>query len=501
MEHLDGPTLATVIARDGGLGQARAIAIATQIARGLSHAHERGIVHRDLKPGNVMLVAEDDESDVVRLLDFGIARVGAASQLTRAGTVMGTPQYMAPELFNGDEADARADLYALGVMLFELVTGDVPFEAGSLGAFANMHKNEPVPAMLAKARGPSCSPELEAIARRLLAKAPDDRYPSARAVIDALRAVGASGVAQTKTVNVALPVIGFPATERIHRAIQRGAPAYNAGDHDACFATYRHAAEELVNAGLRLDTRIAAAARLSVAIARADRADSPTAAAWDLRYAFDDLLHAGGLRGGDALESELTAAALIAAPRYAAGDLDLVGEFYLTFARWLAHSLREKGGSAAVFATLEQGLALADATRGGRFALGPVSHVLDALRAGVRATTPPLPSVTGRIGDIFTGADAIVERIIAAIAQGAPAFNQGNVEGCYRIYRQTAESVLFDAAQAPGGAEVAELMRTALAASEALEASQAAWVLRHAFDSLIKTESASGTLVSPRGRA
>src|SRR5262249_27017303 len=158
---------------------------------------------------------------------------------------------------------------------------------------------------------------------------------SAQAVIQALKGIDlrARPSQAPAAPSLALPLIGFSGSERIHRAIQIGAPAYNAGDHDGCYAAYGAAAGELVREGLRPDTRLASASRLQVGLRRAARRTSSTEAAWDLRYAFDDLLQAESLRpASSALVTELNAAALVAAPRYAMGDLDLVGEYYVEFA-------------------------------------------------------------------------------------------------------------------------------------------------------------------------
>jgi len=188
MEYLDGKSLSTAIAQEGAMSAARATDIVRQVARGLAHAHERGVVHRDLKSPNVMLITEDDEPDVARILDFGIARLAQAAPMTEAGMVLGTPEYMAPEQFrDAASADARADLYALGVIFYEMLAGVTPFEANSLAEIALAHVHQPPPAV--RARNPSAEVprEVEEVLMRLLAKTPDERYASARAVVEALR--------------------------------------------------------------------------------------------------------------------------------------------------------------------------------------------------------------------------------------------------------------------------------------------------------------------------
>ncbi len=152
MEFLEGRSLREVVMKDGPLPPARALAITDQVCASLSDAHGRGIVHRDLKPDNVMLIQIGKRSDVVRVLDFGIAKLRdeqgdiTAMPMTRAGDLLGTPQYMAPEQIRGEKVDARTDVYALGAMLYEMVTGRLPFEGPSLMAILSKHLTElPVP--------------------------------------------------------------------------------------------------------------------------------------------------------------------------------------------------------------------------------------------------------------------------------------------------------------------------------------------------------------------
>lgn len=140
MEFLQGETLARRFRRVGRLGVAQSIRIARQVGRGLREAHRQGFVHRDLKPSNIMLVPEDDESDIVKLIDFGIGKVvQARSQATdleeedrtRVGLLLGSPRYMAPEQIRGEAVEPRTDLYGLGIILFQALTGRVPFEHAS----------------------------------------------------------------------------------------------------------------------------------------------------------------------------------------------------------------------------------------------------------------------------------------------------------------------------------------------------------------------------------
>ena len=198
MELLDGPSLAEVIRpgldghEPGGgpgrpLAPARALAILRQILRALAEAHGRGIVHRDLKPENVVLVERDGQPDWVKIIDFGIAKITAPAgvtprpgeALTAAGVVFGTPEYLSPEQAMGEEADGRADLYAAGVMLFEMLTGRRPFEASSRVEILSMHLVHEVPSVRAVAPDADVAPEVEALVRRAMAKKRDDRFPDA----------------------------------------------------------------------------------------------------------------------------------------------------------------------------------------------------------------------------------------------------------------------------------------------------------------------------------
>lgn len=160
-----------------------------QIASALAFAHEQGIVHRDLKPNNVLL----DERDNAYLTDFGIAKMLAgATRLTATGNVLGTPAYMAPEQWRGDPVDARTDIYALGIMLYEMVLGQLPFQGDTPYTLMYKHFNDAPPPP--RQKNPALDPRVEAVILRALAKDPDDRYQSAEDVAEdfarAVRAVG-----------------------------------------------------------------------------------------------------------------------------------------------------------------------------------------------------------------------------------------------------------------------------------------------------------------------
>ena len=178
MEYLTGMSLASVIEKFGPLPEARAIYVACQACLALEEAHAAGIIHRDLKPHNLHLTHMPDELDFVKLLDFGIARLREASHaepLTVAGLMVGTPSYLAPELWLGGVADERSDIYSFGVTLHVMLTGVTPFEGWSLQQLQIAHVRNLPPAL----RVPRGSP-IEAILLQCLARSPDERIQTVR---------------------------------------------------------------------------------------------------------------------------------------------------------------------------------------------------------------------------------------------------------------------------------------------------------------------------------
>jgi eukaryotic-like serine/threonine-protein kinase len=202
MEYLEGRTLAQEIRDKGKIGPERACDIARQVCRSLREAHTMGIVHRDLKPGNVFLCKHDDEGDFCKVLDFGLAKAAkieddTGNNLTRVGQVMGSPRYMAPEQIQGKEIDARADIYALGCVLFAMVTGKPPFDRPTEIATMMAHMSDPVPEIASLHPDLVLPQGLEAIVMRCLEKNPDDRFGSMEEVISALRIVAPGVTAYT----------------------------------------------------------------------------------------------------------------------------------------------------------------------------------------------------------------------------------------------------------------------------------------------------------------
>jgi eukaryotic-like serine/threonine-protein kinase len=179
MELLEGQSLATMIRRGGPLPAARALEIVRQIAEALGAAHERSIIHRDLKPDNIHISPAEGGRVRVTIVDFGLAKVIGASRLTRAGMVFGTPHYMSPEQAMGEATDHRADVYALGVVMYEMFTGRVPFEADSyMGVLTKHMYMAPTPP--SDLPGTARLGALEGILLRCLQKKPENRYPNLR---------------------------------------------------------------------------------------------------------------------------------------------------------------------------------------------------------------------------------------------------------------------------------------------------------------------------------
>jgi serine/threonine protein kinase len=191
MELLPGVDLGQLILREGPLPLGRLGRIMDQVLAALDEAHAHGIVHRDLKPGNIMLTSRRDDPDFVKVCDFGIAKAQSAPEgaeaLTLKGLVCGTPEYMSPEQARGEDVDGRSDLYSVGVILYQLVTGELPFTASSPVGILSKHLAEmPLPPTIRRP-GLSIPPGLEAVILHALAKEPGDRPASAEQLRAALR--------------------------------------------------------------------------------------------------------------------------------------------------------------------------------------------------------------------------------------------------------------------------------------------------------------------------
>jgi tRNA A-37 threonylcarbamoyl transferase component Bud32 len=200
MEYVRGTSLQEVLEKEHRLDIPRAAKIVEQVLSGLGHAHELGIIHRDIKPANIMVTSQTGLGEQVRILDFGLARLAEGSTKLTTGIVVGTPNYMAPEQCKGGDIDARTDLYACGVMLFEMLTGRKPFLADDPLQVVRKHLLEPPPTMHAVEPRVDFG-ELEAVVAKALAKSPGERYESA---VEMSKAVEVAAAKHVKTSAAAL---------------------------------------------------------------------------------------------------------------------------------------------------------------------------------------------------------------------------------------------------------------------------------------------------------
>jgi eukaryotic-like serine/threonine-protein kinase len=207
-EYVEGENLKELLQRTGPLPIRDALLLALQMARALSFAHGRGLVHRDVKPQNVLLNADGQ----AKMTDFGIAREVDVQGVTITGTVLGTSEYIAPEQARGQQVDQQTDVYSLGVVLYELLTGSVPYEGENFVTVALRHVNEPVPSVLE--RRPEVPPRLALAVERAMAKSPDDRFSSMDELVGELETCLADldPISEEATMIARRPVV--PAAQR-----------------------------------------------------------------------------------------------------------------------------------------------------------------------------------------------------------------------------------------------------------------------------------------------
>lgn len=203
MEYLQGRNLARTVREEGPMDPFRALDIMGQACGALEEAHEAGIIHRDLKPENIFLTTQGGIPDFPKVLDFGLAKVTekqmrpGSLNITRDGMVFGTPEFMSPEQAQGDPLDGRADIYALGVILYEILTGKLPFDATRPMEYMELHIDAPPIPLHERAPTRPFPAGLEPVLMRALAKAPDERHPSAAAFGEDLRRVAEEGRGRT----------------------------------------------------------------------------------------------------------------------------------------------------------------------------------------------------------------------------------------------------------------------------------------------------------------
>ncbi|HEY5962067.1 MAG TPA: serine/threonine-protein kinase [Polyangiaceae bacterium] len=237
MEYLSGRDLAAELTESGTIAPERAVRIALQMCRALAVAHARGVVHRDLKPENVFLHVTEEGDEVVKIVDFGIAQLKGKEdseaghtrkrRLTRTGMIFGTPEYMSPEQAKGTAVDLRSDIYALGIILYEMVTGAVPFTGTTFMAVLTAHLTQPTPPIDAIAPGTAISNELEQAIMRSLEKDPGQRYQSMRELASALQFASEGRVAAPLGGLLPLPEVNVGSFRPARSGSSATAPQFN----------------------------------------------------------------------------------------------------------------------------------------------------------------------------------------------------------------------------------------------------------------------------------
>ena len=212
-ELVDGENLKQLVQREGALPVRRALQIGVAVGRALAFAHANGLVHRDVKPQNVLI----DREGKAKVTDFGIARSLDVDGVTRTGTVLGTSNYIAPEQASGQQVDTLTDVYSLGCVLFELLTGDVPFEGENFVSVALKHVNDPAPRVIDRRHDVPL--RLSNAVEHAMAKHAEDRFPSMDAFVDELEACLATlGAGADADATHILPASPIPAPQRQRRA-------------------------------------------------------------------------------------------------------------------------------------------------------------------------------------------------------------------------------------------------------------------------------------------
>ncbi len=258
MELADGVSLGRAIRLEAPFGPRRAVRVASQIAAAMARAHELGVLHRDLKPANVVLSHRRGEPDVVKVLDFGLAKILGHDDddtLTKAGLIFGTPEYMSPEQAVGGKVDGRCDVYALGAILYEMLVGRPPFRGEGVFETVRMHVAEPPPAPRDVRSDVLVPPMLEGVVLRCLEKRPEGRFESAAHLERVLAAIAAQ-LDRVPGAGEVEPDSGLPdsrqATMTVDRAALLDAGEAASAEHEQL---RRHRKETLRRASARLSGR------------------------------------------------------------------------------------------------------------------------------------------------------------------------------------------------------------------------------------------------------
>jgi len=218
MELLEGKNLNQTVRKEGPLTAERAIPVLIQVCGALQEAHDLGIVHRDLKPENIFLCQQGGLTDFPKVLDFGLAKVTERQMqpgsviLTQEGMVFGTPEFMSPEQAQGKTLDARSDTYSLAVILYETLTGKLPFTARTPMEYIQKHVIEPPIALSERVPDKKFPGGLDAVLNKALAKKPDDRFQSAAEFAESLRPYGGAAAMAIPSIRIASSVVVEPSS-------------------------------------------------------------------------------------------------------------------------------------------------------------------------------------------------------------------------------------------------------------------------------------------------
>ncbi len=240
MDFVYGRTLREIIRDDVRLDPRRAVHIVRQLVAGLSHAHAQGIIHRDIKPENIIISNVEGQGEQARILDFGLAKLRDNKSVT-TGLALGTPGYMSPEQTIGRKVDHRADIYAVGIILYEMLVGRKPFQSPDVFEVMRMHREVPPPRPSQQALGTRLSSKLEAVVLRALAKDPDARFASMNELgiaLDQTPEAGHGGVSRRGAILIGLGAAAFAAIVVVAFAVDPGT------DADAPAKTKPHAAKK-----------------------------------------------------------------------------------------------------------------------------------------------------------------------------------------------------------------------------------------------------------------
>jgi len=236
MDYLEGKNLAAYVRENGPMPPERAVHVMAQVCGALQEAHRAGIVHRDLKPENVFLTSQGGTVDFPKVLDFGLAKMseqqmGSGSMMfTQQGMVFGTPEFMSPEQAQGEELDHRSDIYSLALILYELLTGKLPFDEKQPLEIMKAHVRVPPIPLNKRVASKKFWPELEAVITKALAKKPEGRYESAAAFANALLSTLPAAATASGSVQVAAAGGAVNANSAVGVALSAGAAAVTASD-------------------------------------------------------------------------------------------------------------------------------------------------------------------------------------------------------------------------------------------------------------------------------